>query len=611
MAGSSNISGDESIIFADNASFDGTERGGKMTTNGQLWIGSSSSPHVQLGTLTAGPGVSITNGSGSITIGLSGSGVAIDSFIPDSGTSPVVPDASGQVTMSGSGSTTTVGGTNSLTFQLTGLTANNVLVGAGTTTITKVPPSATSGVPLISQGAASDPAFGTAVVAGGGTGRTSLTDHGVLVGAATAAITQLAVGTNGQVLIGSTGADPTFGTLTSSDGSITFTTGAGTLSLQVAGGTTVGKTITGNTGGALSPTAGNWNTLGTGSITIAGSGSTLTTQLTGLTNHALQVGAGTATLTQLGSGTTGQVLQTNTSADPTWSTATYPSTTTVSQILYSSATNTVSGLATANNGVLITSATGVPSLLAAGTTGQVLTATTGSPPSWGAAPVGTVNVQRVTATGAFTYTPTSGMKYVIVELVGGGGGSGGVAQVSSNIAVATGGGGGGYAKFLLTAAQVGASLAGVVGAGGTAGASGNNAGGAGAATTLATSSAWTVNGGAAGAGGAAATSTIANNVAGGTVTTGTGTVFMTATGGTGSNGTANSANVLISGSGGNSILGLGAPNLFENVSSNGSAGVAGTGYGAGASGAGAFGGTVGPFAGAAGTNGIAIFTEFI
>lgn len=68
MAGSSNISGDESIIFADNASFDGTERGGKMTTNGQLWIGSTTSPHVRLGTLSAGTGISITNSAGGISI---------------------------------------------------------------------------------------------------------------------------------------------------------------------------------------------------------------------------------------------------------------------------------------------------------------------------------------------------------------------------------------------------------------------------------------------------------------------------------------------------------------------------------------------------------------
>ena len=114
MPGFSNITGDESIMFADNASFDGTERGGKLTTNGQLWIGASSSPHVRVGSLT------------------------------------------------------------------------------------------------------------------------------------------------------------------SSDNSITWTVGAGSISGVVAGGTTVGKTITGDSGGALSPTAGNWNILGGPGVTTSGSGSTLT-----------------------------------------------------------------------------------------------------------------------------------------------------------------------------------------------------------------------------------------------------------------------------------------------------------------------------------------------
>lgn len=72
------------------------------------------------------------------------------------------------------------------------------------------------------------------------------------------------------------------GNLTSSDSSITWTFGPGTISGQVTGGTSVGKTITGNSGGALSPTAGNWNILGasvaagTSPLAAAGSGSTLT-----------------------------------------------------------------------------------------------------------------------------------------------------------------------------------------------------------------------------------------------------------------------------------------------------------------------------------------------
>ena len=66
----------------------------------------------------------------------------------------------------------------------------------------------------------------------GGTGLATITDHGVLVGSGTGAITPLTVGTDGQVLVGSTGADPVFYTLTSTGGTITFTPGAGTLNLE-------------------------------------------------------------------------------------------------------------------------------------------------------------------------------------------------------------------------------------------------------------------------------------------------------------------------------------------------------------------------------------------
>jgi len=101
------------------------------------------------------------------------------------------------------------------TFTGVTVTQHDLLVGAASNSITSVAPSATSGVPVISQGAAADPTFGTAVVAGGGTGRTTLTNHGVLVGAGTTAITQLAAGSAGQVLqSGGASADPAYSTAT-------------------------------------------------------------------------------------------------------------------------------------------------------------------------------------------------------------------------------------------------------------------------------------------------------------------------------------------------------------------------------------------------------------
>ena len=63
-----------------------------------------------------------------------------------------------------------------------------------------------------------------------------------------------------------------------------------------------------------------------------------------------------------GTATANQVLLSGASVTPAWSTATYPASTTINQLLYSSAANTIGGLATGNSGVLVTSGTGVPSI---------------------------------------------------------------------------------------------------------------------------------------------------------------------------------------------------------------------------------------------------------
>lgn len=84
MAGFSNITGDESIMFADNCSFNGTERGGKMTTNGQLWIGSTASPHVRLGNITSPDGsLLITNGAGTIQLTAAGGAAVVTKLSDD------------------------------------------------------------------------------------------------------------------------------------------------------------------------------------------------------------------------------------------------------------------------------------------------------------------------------------------------------------------------------------------------------------------------------------------------------------------------------------------------------------------------------------------------
>jgi predicted membrane protein len=65
-------------------------------------------------------------------------------------------------------------------------TQYSVLVGGvATSPIVSVGAAATSGVPLISQGASANPAFGTAVVAGGGTGRASASIYAPICGGTT------------------------------------------------------------------------------------------------------------------------------------------------------------------------------------------------------------------------------------------------------------------------------------------------------------------------------------------------------------------------------------------------------------------------------------------
>lgn len=73
-----------------------------------------------------------------------------------------------------------------------------------------------------------------AEVAKGGTGNATLTDHGVLLGSGTAAVTPTASPTDGQLLIGSTGVDPALAVPTGDTDEISIGTGSGSLSIGIA-----------------------------------------------------------------------------------------------------------------------------------------------------------------------------------------------------------------------------------------------------------------------------------------------------------------------------------------------------------------------------------------
>ncbi len=357
-------------------------------TDGQLLIGKTSDGSWNPATLTAGTNITITNAAGAITIASSG-GASGYATIDTAGT-PVtqrstmnfaaeftVADNSGasrtDISIATGGITNamlaTVGVAKGGTGQTT-LTAHGVLVGNGTSAVTQLA-AAAAGTVLAGQGASSDPAFtatptlgvagttlgslalagntsgtvtiapqaaagtynfnlptsagssgqpllsagggaspmtfGTLGVAGGGTGLATLTAHAPYVGNGTSAPTSLGVGTNGQIIVGSTGADPAWATLGTGTG-ISITAGAGTLQVNNTG---VTSAVAG-TNISVSAATGSVTVGITGQIAVANGGTGLAT----LTAHALYVGNGTSAPTALSVGATGTVLAGATGADP-------------------------------------------------------------------------------------------------------------------------------------------------------------------------------------------------------------------------------------------------------------------------------------------------------
>lgn len=99
------------------------------------------------------------------------------------------------------------------------------------------------------------------------------------------------------------------------------------------------------------------NISGTALLAQGGTSASLTASNGGLIYSdasAMAVLAGTATA--------GQIPRSGASSAPSWSTAIYPATIVVSQLLYGSSANVIGGLTTGNDGALVTSGSGVPSI---------------------------------------------------------------------------------------------------------------------------------------------------------------------------------------------------------------------------------------------------------
>jgi len=129
------------------------------------------------------------------------------------------------------------GGTNRSAAWVVG----DIAYASATTTLGSITAAAT-GNALLSAGTGTIPAYGKVTLTGhvsgtlpvgsGGTGATSLTSKGLLFGNNTGTIGVTNAGTgNGQIVIGSASGNPAFASVTSSDSTITFSTGSNALAL--------------------------------------------------------------------------------------------------------------------------------------------------------------------------------------------------------------------------------------------------------------------------------------------------------------------------------------------------------------------------------------------
>lgn len=103
------------------------------------------------------------------------------------------------VNKGGTGAATLTGvlignGTSAVTAST--VTQYGTVIAGTSNAVSSVAPSATSGVPYISQGAAANPVFGTAVVAGGGTGNVTQTAYSLVAGGTSTTAAFQAVGPN-------------------------------------------------------------------------------------------------------------------------------------------------------------------------------------------------------------------------------------------------------------------------------------------------------------------------------------------------------------------------------------------------------------------------------
>lgn len=211
----------------------------------------------------------VTGNPGTHTLTISDDGTVPLTFTEDSGTATATANnlnvfgegAQGSVT-SGAGSTITITNSDASTIQkgVTALAEDSEAIAGTNSTKTIVPSSLKAKLGSQTQ-------FGLSY------GNTT-----------TSAIAWTAAGTNGQIPIAATGASPAFASLTSTGGTIDFTTGANSLNLETAA--EIATSYDTDAGTAV-PALGVLTVVGSGGVTTSGAGSTVTIDGSGISSVSL------------------------------------------------------------------------------------------------------------------------------------------------------------------------------------------------------------------------------------------------------------------------------------------------------------------------------------
>lgn len=262
-------------------------------------------------------------------------------------------------------------------------TVTNKSLDGGSNTFTNLPGTAISGqVP----------------VANGGTGASSLTSNGVIIGNGTSAVTVTAEGATNTLLHGNTGADPSFSSVVNADisasAAIAFSKLASLTSahILVGNGSNVATDVA-VSGDIAITNAGVTSYSGTVPVNKGGTGST------SLTNHGVVLGQGTSAVVVTSVGATNTVLHGNTGADPTFSAVDLAADVTGTLPVNKGGT----GDATlTNHGVLIGQGTSAVAVTSAGTSGQpLLSGGASADPAYGTLAIGAGGTGQTTKAAAF------------------------------------------------------------------------------------------------------------------------------------------------------------------------------------------------------------------